>query len=1164
VSVVQLDFYDREDLNGTPLLSIDDEDAFLEGFEMRVSLRDLGSGLITLSRQGVSADDNPSFLFDVARAESFVRVLVPAISSDYLFGFFLDNRKTQVLSTEESAGMNIIIGGSGPLYYLSRAILWNEKFSGTAATVDEETGLWTFPDNSNWNAGKVFETLLAEDSNNTLATFLPDLTLGFDETNDSDGNAWTDLFDGGLELEIGTHYLQALRIMQEQADDLDATMHLGAPGAPLMRLDMYNRLGRDLTGSTMGAGVVLFKAGINSDPLSGNILTGLEASGQSTLKPSHVLVRGADGVYSQVDRSLWSAGDFTKAVAVDYQETSGETSLFRYGRRIMADWDLREDAQQLEIHPGFDEANGLYMPGPDGSDGHFWIGDDITLKTGGEVVHSVLDYHYTTERVTGIRMVLDEAVDGSTDAKAALSWHIVPELNEVYGLPGGDLSRGVASRHGHPPNPQLCRPGVAGSTPALETAVAMHADNPGIPLEFQVDGTERYIVYFFGSTDDISPSSVLWYDTRGNPPPSGVDSSTEALGLLLSEHDSTDHDLEAYGLYDPDPSTFTNSAVITLSSDGRLAHAAAVYTGVDASSPVRDTASNVGTGTSASVTVPCQPGDRVVACLSFHGGANPTSYTASVASPFTEQDQDTGDLSAAHMAGIHIADATATGSSITADWTISGGSAGWTAIAVVLRGSGGTVNDGHPDLVGTATRAARCDHRHDVHRDSEPTVNDDWATAGYKLGTIWAQLDDLANPTEIVGTWMLVDISTGAAVWLPMSGAAATVDTTGDAPRSALFPSSTITSTKDSGNPTFNFEAIPENINKVGSTYYAVYQNGAGSQVNLATATDRDGPWTAYGSNPIFEFSDVSWAPGTANILYAPEIVEQGGTFYLFYSVCNATTGADGQIGVATATAITGPYTDHGSAILTEGAASTWDSLRVGEPSVIYHDGRWVMAYMGEDEDVTFGTSEKVGIATASSPTGTWTKVAGNPLIGFGTSGEWDDALVADPFIFFENGYYWIMYAGAGDSGPATSASQGLAYALDPTGTWTRHASNPILDPGASTAWDDVWAFRGCIWIEDGLLSGIYAGYPGGALTTTKGGNFRLTVTAPSSGASALDDLSDVTITSAAANDQLQYVGGTWVNNGRRWEPVVTDPGTGPELVFDGTGDIVMTFVEYS
>jgi hypothetical protein len=704
VSVVQLDFYDREDLNGTPLLSIDDEDVFLEGFEMRVSLRDLGSGLITLSRQGVSADDNPSFLFDVARAESFVRVLVPAISTDYLFGFFLDNRKTQVLSPEESAGMNIIIGGSGPLYYLSRAILWNEKFSGTAATVDEETGLWTFPDNSNWNAGKVFETLLAEDAANTLATFLPDLTLGFDDSLDSNGDAWTDLFDGGLELEIGTHYLQALRIMQEQADDLDATMHLGAPGAPLMRLDMYNRLGRDLTGSTMGAGVVLFKAGINSDPLSGNILTGIEASGQSTLKPSHVLVRGADGVYSQVDRSLWSAGDFTKAVAVDYQETSGETSLFRYGRRIMADWDLREDAQQLEIHPGFDEANGLYMPGPDGSDGHFWIGDDITLKTGGDAVHSVLDYHYTTERVTGIRMVLDEAVDGSTDAKAALSWHIVPELNEVFGLPGGDLNRGVASRHQHPMNPQLCPPGTA---PTDEVVTPEEHWDWDAGAETIANPATAEDEPFLNSNLNASTSS-------GDQPPWGSGYIRPGTGT-----NSFQWDVTAGTLY-----------------RARLEWARFLSPSVRWRLRWRDSG---GTTLSHSTL--------------FSG--NPSANVAIVS---------TGDFTAP-VGAVDVElvkDRPSDGSGVAAYL-------GEFTFSTVTPGSGGGGGDGHPDLVGTATRAARCDHRHDVHRGRAPTVDDDYDNAGYKLGTIWAQLDDLENPTQIVAVYMAVDVSDGAAVWLEIT-----------------------------------------------------------------------------------------------------------------------------------------------------------------------------------------------------------------------------------------------------------------------------------------------------------------------------------------------------------------------------------------------------------
>jgi hypothetical protein len=57
-----------------------------------------------------------------------------------------------------------------------------------------------------------------------------------------------------------------------------------------------------------------------------------------------------------------------------------------------------------------------------------------------------------------------------------------------------------------------------------------------------------------------------------------------------------------------------------------------------------------------------------------------------------------------------------------------------------------------------------------VKRDVPPTVNDDWDTQGYRLMTVWHELDDLVTPTEIVGSWLLVDNSAGAAIWLSTGG----------------------------------------------------------------------------------------------------------------------------------------------------------------------------------------------------------------------------------------------------------------------------------------------------------------------------------------------------------------------------------------------------------
>lgn len=60
-------------------------------------------------------------------------------------------------------------------------------------------------------------------------------------------------------------------------------------------------------------------------------------------------------------------------------------------------------------------------------------------------------------------------------------------------------------------------------------------------------------------------------------------------------------------------------------------------------------------------------------------------------------------------------------------------------------------------------------------------------------------------------------------------------------------------------------------------------------------------------------------------------------------------------------------------------------------------------------------------------------------------------------------------------------------------------------------------------------------------------------------GSIALNDLSDVVITSVAEDDQLQYVGGVWVNSRKRWE-AVTD---GEDVFVWESDDLVHEWEEY-
>jgi len=59
-------------------------------------------------------------------------------------------------------------------------------------------------------------------------------------------------------------------------------------------------------------------------------------------------------------------------------------------------------------------------------------------------------------------------------------------------------------------------------------------------------------------------------------------------------------------------------------------------------------------------------------------------------------------------------------------------------------------------------------------------------------------------------------------------------------------------------------------------------------------------------------------------------------------------------------------------------------------------------------------------------------------------------------------------------------------------------------------------------------------------------------------GATALDDLSDVTITSPATADRLRYNGSAWVNSALIWRPVMAFDGTNWYVVVAGDGTAVV------
>lgn len=446
--VVELHFFAPNDLNGDTIFECSSDDSFFLGLELDIQRDKLGSGLVTFARKV------PLGLFtnDILKPEVFVRVLIPEVhATRYLHGFFLDTRQQQVVSTKEKGGKGFKFGGPGPKFYLTRQVVWSASFLGFDNAYDRDAGVVTWP--STARSGAILNRLILEDAANPSGPFLPDLTKSFSDANDSNGTPWADDISGtdDFTLNMQDDYLKVLYQL-ENASEIVSQFELGEVGDPLMQLDAYQSFGRDLTGP-IGAGNVHFVEGVN-------IAEEMIVEGESLRKASHALVRGKDGVF---ELAVHPSGiGYKKVLSVDYTSSSNNTVLDQAGRRALARQVRHEFAPEIGVVPGFDDANGLYFPGPDGTDGHFWVGD-ATFLTTGLASPTELDYNDTDVTVTGIVMRLGEAVKSSTPTEVARSWEITVHGNESRSSDSTTPDRGSSAGSSNCSCLRLCKVATPGT-----------------------------------------------------------------------------------------------------------------------------------------------------------------------------------------------------------------------------------------------------------------------------------------------------------------------------------------------------------------------------------------------------------------------------------------------------------------------------------------------------------------------------------------------------------------------------------------------------------------------------------------------------------------------------------------------------------------------------
>ncbi|MGD8441166.1 MAG: hypothetical protein PVG53_11555, partial [Holophagae bacterium] len=122
--------------------------------------------------------------------------------------------------------------------------------------------------------------------------------------------------------------------------------------------------------------------------------------------------------------------------------------------------------------------------------------------------------------------------------------------------------------------------------------------------------------------------------------------------------------------------------------------------------------------------------------------------------------------------------------------------------------------------------------------------------------------------------------------------------------------------------------------------------------------------------------------------------------------------------------------------------------------------GNGIVAMVGETYHMWFtGTDEGnyngIGIGHATSPDGVeWTMDSANPVLPVGPDGEWDDHYVVGGAVIHDGTTFHMWYTGTSGS----YQPEYVGYATSQNGsTWTKYASNPVIEPGPPGSWDRQW-----------------------------------------------------------------------------------------------------------
>ncbi len=163
-------------------------------------------------------------------------------------------------------------------------------------------------------------------------------------------------------------------------------------------------------------------------------------------------------------------------------------------------------------------------------------------------------------------------------------------------------------------------------------------------------------------------------------------------------------------------------------------------------------------------------------------------------------------------------------------------------------------------------------------------------------------------------------------------------------------------------------------------------------------------------------------------------------------------------------------WTEQGQA-LAPSTSEAWDDHGVLTPFTAKIDGRYYLYYSAVEKPFELGLAAfhtRIGVATAESPAGPWTKFDGNPILAPSReSGRFDEQLVDDAWVLAREGQYWLYFKGRGKGKSPNTTRIGLARADDPLGPYEKYGGNPVTEDGHTP---QAWPHREgvALWTDSG------------------------------------------------------------------------------------------------